>query len=171
MAQRNTRLLPKELRIVIGYGKILHPGKIARHRRRVYPLRIRLLDLDETGRKRVSVIDVHNRFKVAHADAAGDADIHLGRCVRADCVKRGVNPARACGDSAATLAYDNPHDATPSALILRTISRADSGVSEPYAVSLIIITGESEQQPRHATSLSENNPSSVVPPSSMPSSS
>ena len=58
-------------------------------------------------------------------DASGDADF------RAELRERRMDLPRAGGESAASLSNDYSHDCAPSAAILRTMSRAFCGVSDP----------------------------------------
>ena len=64
-------------------------------------------------------------------DREADEPERLRRILLAERLDRRTHLARAGRDSAAAFSNDNLHLAAPSSLILRTISRAFSGVSEP----------------------------------------
>ena len=148
MPERDARLLREELLVLIQNLEILHAREVAGCRCLVDASRVLLLHAHEPRRERIAVVQIHDRLEIAHADAAGHADLNRRATALAQILKRRAHLARAGGDSAAPFTNHDPqateawtfyifhftfyiHDAAPSVLIFRTISRALSGVSEP----------------------------------------
>ena len=156
VSESDTCLFCKELAVLVRNNKLFNFGNIAS----LYILgnsgSIVLAYLYQTD-KLIFVVNIDNRFKIAHTDTACYRDI-----LRVDvCIQKGfANLFSTCRNTAGALTYDNSHNA--ASLNSFKIFLVLSGVRAPYVSSLIIITGESEQQPKHATHFSEKSPSSVV---------
>ena len=136
VAKRHARLLGQELLVLGRYEQLAHERKVARGRGVIDRLRVLLLHLYQPMQLAVIVVQVHDGFEEAHADAAGDAKLDArGVVVVDELLQRLVNAPGAGGKTAAAFSDYDPHACSPSFLLcsarVRMTLRALSGVRLP----------------------------------------